>query len=613
METGKRFCYSENSTDIEINGRDVDMKYPQVWDLDTFFKGGSQSSDFQHFVKETEELVDKLVASTSAKMTLAQLVNELVNVQKVMQRLRHGAAFVSCLKAQNVKDEHAFQWQGKLNELQAKLQNIWVELEATFGRMEDGEWQELLNHPQLSDITFSLNERRQAAAEKLAPEQEKLVAQLAVDGYHAWGEVYNQAVGRMEIPFEEDGETKRLSPGQLSNRLSSKDRKVRKRASKAYAEAWKKETPLFASTLNHLAGFRLNLYRARGWNDVLKEPLLINRMKRKTLDAMWSVINENKPKFYEFMDRKAKLLGVDKLAMHDIHAPLPNGGNEKIAYDDACELIIRHFQKVSPKLARFTEGALRDGWVEAEDRPGKRPGGFCTSFPLAKQSRIFMTYNGTMSNVATLAHELGHAYHGYCLKDKAPLAQRYAMNVAETASTFAETIVADALVQEAKTETLKLSLLENKVNRAIAFFMNIHARFLFETRFYEARKQKRLSVKELCDLMEEAQREAYGNQLSSYSPTLWAHKLHFHITGVPFYNFPYTFGYLFSIGIYQLALEKGASFEDDYIALLQDTASMTVEELALKHVGADLTKRDFWQSAMDLIIKDVDLFLEMTS
>ncbi|MDY7221368.1 M3 family oligoendopeptidase [Halalkalibacterium halodurans] len=589
------------------------MKYPQVWDLDTFFKGGSQSSDFQHFVKETEELVDKLFASTSAKMTLAQLVNELVNVQKVMQRLRHGAAFVSCLKAQNVKDEHAVQWQGKLNELQAKLQNIWVELEATFVRMEDGEWQELLNHPQLSDITFSLNERRQAAAEKLAPEQEKLAAQLAVDGYHAWGEVYNQAVGRMEIPFEEGGETKRLSPGQLSNRLSSKDRKVRKRASKAYAEAWKKETPLFASTLNHLAGFRLNLYRARGWNDVLKEPLLINRMKRKTLDAMWSVINENKPKFYEFMDRKAKLLGVDKLAMHDIHAPLPSGGNEKIAYDDACELIIRHFRKVSPKLARFTEGALRDGWVEAEDRPGKRPGGFCTSFPLAKQSRIFMTYNGTMSNVATLAHELGHAYHGYCLKDKAPLAQRYAMNVAETASTFAETIVADALVQEAKTETLKLSLLENKVNRAIAFFMNIHARFLFETRFYEARKQKRLSVKELCDLMEEAQREAYGNQLSSYSPTLWAHKLHFHITGVPFYNFPYTFGYLFSIGIYQLALEKGASFEDDYIALLQDTASMTVEELALKHVGADLTKRDFWQSAMDLIIKDVDLFLEMTS
>lgn len=589
------------------------MKYPQVWDLDTFFKGGSQSSDFQHFVKETEELVDKLVASTSAKMTLAQLVNKLVNVQKVMQRLRHGAAFVSCLKAQNVKDEHAVQWQGKLNELQAKLQNIWVELEATFVRMEDGEWQELLNHPQLSDITFSLNERRQAAAEKLAPEQEKLAAQLAVDGYHAWGEVYNQAVGRMEIPFEEDGETKRLSPGQLSNRLSSKDRKVRKRASKAYAEAWKKEAPLFASTLNHLAGFRLNLYRARGWNDVLKEPLLINRMKRKTLDAMWSVINENKPKFYEFMDRKAKLLGVDKLAMHDIHAPLPNGGNDKIAYDDACELIIRHFRKVSPKLARFTEGALRDGWVEAEDRPGKRPGGFCTSFPLAKQSRIFMTYNGTMSNVATLAHELGHAYHGYCLKDKAPLAQRYAMNVAETASTFAETIVADALVQEAKTETLKLSLLENKVNRAIAFIMNIHARFLFETRFYEARKQKRLSVKELCDLMEEAQREAYGNQLSSYSPTLWAHKLHFHITGVPFYNFPYTFGYLFSIGIYQLALEKGASFEDDYIALLQDTASMTVEELALKHVGADLTKRDFWQSAMDLIIKDVDLFLEMTS
>ncbi len=223
-----------------------------------------------------------------------------------------------------------------------------------------------------------------------------------------------------------------------------------------------------------------------------------------------------------------------------------------------------------------------------------------------------MTYDGSMSNVATLAHEIGHAYHGYCLKEENTLAQRYAMNVAETASTFAEAIVADALVKEAESKEMKLSLLENKISRAVAFFMNIHARFLFETRFYEARKERLLSASELNGLMVEAQREAYGNQLAEYSPIFWASKLHFHITGVPFYNFPYTFGFLFSQGIYKRALEAGSSFEDDYIALLKDTASMTVEDLAQKHLQVDLTNSQFWQEAIDVVLADVDEFMRLT-
>ncbi|MDT8860940.1 M3 family oligoendopeptidase [Alkalihalobacillus sp. MEB130] len=589
------------------------MKYPEVWDLDSIFKGGSHSEEFAHFVKETDRLLGELADSIGEEVTLDQLEQHIHSVQQLMQRTRQASAFVSCLTAQNVKDKEATLWQGKMTEQATKIQNIWGTIEDFLGELDANQWENLVSRPSLSGVTFNLEERRLQAKEKLSPNEEKLAAELAIDGYHAWGNVYNSAVGRMQIPFEENGQEKLLSAGQLQNRLNSSDRSVRERAEIVSEKAWEKEADLFASTLNHLAGFRLNLYHARGWGDVLKEPLAINRMKKETLDAMWSTITENKPKFYEFMTRKAQLLGVEKLAMHDVHAPLPVEGDTSISYEDACDLIIKHFQPFSPKLASFTEGALRDGWVEAEDRAGKRPGGFCTSFPLSKQSRIFMTYDGTMANVATLAHELGHAYHGHCLKDMDPLAQRYAMNVAETASTFAETIIADALVKEAPTEEVKLSLLENKISRSLAFFMNIHARFLFETRFYEARKEKLLSVEELNSLMEDAQKEAYGNQLATYSPTFWASKLHFHITGVPFYNFPYTFGFLFSLGIYKKALEAGRSFEDDYIALLQDTASMTVEDLASKHLNVDLTKKDFWQEAIDLILVDVDEFMELTN
>jgi pepF/M3 family oligoendopeptidase len=588
------------------------MKFPEVWDLASIFKGGSTSVDFKNFINETDLLLESLEQLLDKNVQLGQLETYIINIQTFMQRTREASAFVSCLTAQDVNDKQASLWQGKITEQMTRIQSIWGVLEDVFVALSEEEWSVLLSRPGLSGVTFNLEERRHQAKEKLPSAEEKLAGQLAIDGYHAWGNVYNSAVGRMQISFMEDGQEKLLSAGQLQNRLNSVDRSVREQAFNVNEQAWEQEADLFSSTLNHLAGFRLNLYKARGWDNVLKEPLEMNRMKEETLDIMWQTITENKPRFYEFMDRKAKLLGGGKLALHDVHAPLPVEGDTTISYEEACELIIKHFKTFSPKLASFTEGALRDGWIEAEDRPGKRPGGFCTSFPLSKQSRIFMTYDGTMSNVATLAHELGHAYHGHCLKDMEPLSQRYAMNVAETASTFAETIVADALVKEAPSEEVKLSLLENKISRSLAFFMNIHARFLFETRFYEARKQKMLSVEELNTLMEEAQKEAYGNQLTSYSPTFWASKLHFHITGVPFYNFPYTFGFLFSLGIYQKATEAGRSFEDDYIALLQDTASMTVEDLAEKHLQIDLTSKEFWQSAIDLILVDVDEFMELT-
>lgn len=193
-----------------------------------------------------------------------------------------------------------------------------------------------------------------------------------------------------------------------------------------------------------------------------------------------------------------------------------------------------------------------------------------------------------------------------------PLNRSYAMNVAETASTFAEMIVADATVQQAETREEKLVLLEDKVQRSVAFFMNIHARFLFETRFYEERKRGVVPASRLNELMEEAQREAYCNALEEYHPLFWASKLHFHITRVPFYNFPYTFGYLFSLGIYALALEEKDTFEEKYMALLRDTASMTVEDLAMKHLGADITKRDFWENAIKLAVRDAETFLQMT-
>ncbi|MBT2216251.1 M3 family oligoendopeptidase [Virgibacillus dakarensis] len=590
--------------------------YEPTWDLDVIFPGGSESAAFYTYVATIEEEMANLAAEITdfdpAKETVdAVKLERIVELlERTMKKLREASAFVSCLNAQDVKDEKAAVLVGKRSELSAKMSAIKTNLEQKFISIDDQTWQELLKRPGLREVSFILNENREKAKELLPAEQEVLMNDLQIDGYHGWGQMYETVVGNMHVNLEENGRITSYSVGQAANKLSNPDRSVRKHVFEKLGEAWTGNAALFGQTLNHLAGFRLQTYKHRDWNCVLKEPLAINRMKKETLDAMWNAITNKKQPFVQYLQKKAGLLGQEKLSMYDIGAPLTNSVTTS-SYTEGANFIVENFRKFSPKMAGFARMAFDKRWIEAEDRAGKRPGGFCTSFPDSGQTRIFMTYSGTTSNIATLAHELGHAYHQHVMNDVNGLNQRYAMNVAETASTFAEMIIADASVKNARNKEEKLSVLEDKIQRSVAFFMNIHARFIFEQRFYEERKQGMVPVPRLNELMVKAQKEAYCGALEEYDPNFWASKLHFHITGTPFYNFPYTFGYLFSLGIYAYALEKGGSFEDEYIELLRDTGRMTVEELAENHLGVDLTKPDFWESAIQLCVNDVEEFLAL--
>lgn len=583
-------------------------KLRQVWDLDVIFPGGSESSEFQTFLTAMEEDLKQLHDRLhSNEASIQEVTDWILEVQELSKKSRQAGAFLGCLSAQNVKDTKAKQLLGTVIQTNTILEAIKTTIDDHLLNMSETTWQSFIEQDVFAEFTYPLLEKRLRAKEKLSPREETLIQKLAVDGYHAWGQLYDTIVGRMKITFE--GEE--LSVGQADNKMSSGNREVRKEVFSKWEEAWANEADLCADALNHLAGFRWQVYGERGWDQILKEPLDYNRMSQETLDAMWNTISNNKQKFVQFLERKAKLLGVEKLSWHDVFAPLSKDVPE-VSYDDAADIIINQFQQLTPKMADFTKDAFANRWIEAESRPGKRPGGFCTSFPLSQQSRIFMTYAGTASNVSTLAHELGHAFHQHVMNDLPYLAQGYAMNVAETASTFAEMVVADATVKSAKTKEEHLTLLEDKISRSIAFFMNIHARFLFETRFYEERKNGLVSVVRLNELMEQAQKDAFLDSLGEYHPHFWASKLHFYITGVPFYNFPYTFGYLFSMGIYALAQNEGEGFEEKYINLLRDTGRMRVEDLAMKHLNVDLTKPDFWQGAVNLAANDVDEFLKLT-
>lgn len=589
------------------------MGYSLTWDLDIFFKGGSSSKEFLIFldeindeVKELDRLVSNINPAGNDESSLIKAFDLFKNTNMKSTQAR---AFIGCLEAQNAQDKKAGQLRIKQMKIVASLKMVLSKLDEKLIQLDDAFFKKILEKEPLNELKFVLNERREKAKEKLSVKEESLITQLAMDGFEGWSQMYDTIVGSMTIPYK--GE--KLSVGQAANKFSDPDERNRKELFTAWEQAWEEKSDLFARTLNHLAGFRLSVNEKRGWDDILKEPLEIGRMKKETLESMWNVIADHKEPLVRFLERKAELLELDKLSWADLDAPLAVTAESKVMdYQEGADFIIQQFSKFGSQLANFTQKAFEDSWIEAEDRPGKRPGGFCTGFPLNKQSRIFMTYSGTPSNVSTLAHELGHAFHSYAMRDIHPLNRSYAMNVAETASTFAEMVVADAAVKEAASEEEKLVLLEDKIQRSVALLMNIHARYLFETRFYDERKQGYVSAERLNELMVDAQKETYGDALSDYNPTFWASKLHFYITGVPFYNFPYTFGYLFSLGIYANALKEPAGFEEKYIALLKDTGSMKVEDLAEKHLGVDLKTRDFWEEAVNACMEDVEEFLRLT-
>lgn len=578
------------------------------WNLDSLFPGGSQSSVLNTALYHLKEHIQHFNCKFKH---LSDIKTKLLDFESLEAHCQDLQYFIECLISQNVQDEEALKLHSQIIQLKANCDSLGEELNAMLAQLNEKSYETLLTDPDLCSITFHLKEKRQRAKQKLPMQQERLVHQLGIDGYQGWNDIYDAFIGQLRIPSPLSSE-EILSVGQAENRLSHPDRNIRQSWFNRWEETWAKHEDLASHMLNHLAGFRLNLYHARNWDSILYDPLFCNRMQKQTLHTMWDTIDKHKEGLQKYLSCKAHLLGIKQLAWYDIDAPLPFAAQSDIPFEEAADFIVKHFTAFSPSMGAFAQLAFDEKWIEAEDRPGKRPGGFCAPFLHAQQSRIFMTYSGTMNNVFTLAHELGHAYHSYVMRDLPFLSQQYRMNVAETASTLAEMVTIDSMIHHSHDKQIQLALLDNKLQRAVIFLMNIHARFLFELDFYQERRKGFVLAKDLNGLMEKAQRKAFGNALAEWHPHFWMAKQHFYFTQVPFYNFPYTFGYLFSQGIYA-HLKQTEKAENDYISLLRDSGRMSTEELASRHLKIKLEEPHFWEKALKLIENDIDNYLKLSA
>ncbi|MEZ9577502.1 M3 family oligoendopeptidase [Vibrio sp. F13] len=524
--------------------------------------------------------------------------------------------FANCHASVDATHTEAKALLGRVAKLNSEMSQAFSPYEDTLIHAEPEFIDAVLEH-ESADVAgqrFAIESSRKLSSSRLSVAEEQLLAAMKVDGRDAWGRLYDNLTGSLKLSLKLDGEEEALGFSQAASLLYGSEFDKQEPAWRAVQGAMKTHQESFASILNALAGWRLTENKKRSKiSDVhfLDPSLHGSRIVPETLDTMMSVAKANRAVGQKAGLLMARVHGLDEMKPWNHLAAMPPLGDAEskvYPFDEAIDVIKTAFAEVNPEMADFVALMVDNGWIDAAPAANKRLGAYCTKFAATRTPLVFMTWSGSRSDLMTLAHELGHAFHNWVMKDM-PLCQtRYPMTLAETASIFAENIVRDHLLKQAQTRNEKLEMLWEELSSSLALMVNIPVRFEFEKAFYEQREKGELTAQQLCDLMETTWKEWYGDAMTEADPYFWASKLHFSISQVSFYNYPYLFGYLFSKGVYAQRDAKGEQFYGDYVSLLRDTGSMMAEEVVQKHLGMDLTQADFWQQSIDMVKVQIDEF-----
>ncbi len=576
------------------------------WDLAPYFPSfnGQEYRDFNQALRAD------VATATADAQKLAPLSEAnvdpwaalLTNYEDLSKRLSHVWSYVHALASCDAKNEAFRKESSRLSVLGADMQKLAVELFRGVRDADDAAMAALIAKPSLENARFYIERLRDEARLSMDAKREALAADLATDGIHAWGRLYDTVSGTLNFEMQwPDGRSERVPMSRRRSLTSNADPKVRKAAFDGGNVAWQGVADVAASALNAIAGTRHTLYAQRGIEHFLDVAVFDAAISHKTLDAMFAAVEDNAEVARRFLRLKARALGQKQIGWWDLEAPLPLKSSQEVSWEGAQEMVRSAFSRAYPDLSQFFDRVIERKWVEHEPRDGKQPGAYCTSSPLINESRVFMTFQGALSDVSTLAHEVGHAFHNWVMRDLRGMARNYPMTLAESASTFAEMVLSDGLLENPEiSEEQQAVLLSEQLGDATAFLLDIPVRFQFEREFYERRKKEEVATSELSELMTKTQRRIFGDTLAEggEDPLFWASKLHFYISGVSFYNFPYTFGYLLSRGLYAQFKSEGPKFLPRYEQLLKLTGSGLAHGVAKEALGRDLESHEFWQEGI---------------
>ena len=492
----------------------------------------------------------------------------------------------------------------------AEAEKLEVEFKRALKDASDADFAALVVREELADCHYYLSRLRQEAQRTMSTPEERLAADLSVDGLHAWGRIYDTVSGKMEFDMVwPGGKTERLPMSQRRSLMGKADRAVRKAAFDAGNESWRQAEDVAAAALNAISGTRLALNSHRGIDHFLDVALFQSAVTRKSLDAMFEAIFDSLELPRRILRLKAASMNRSAVAWHDLEAPLPLGEEAPIDWARVTETVHSAFAQAYPKLGEYTRQVFDSNWIDWEPRPGKRPGGFCTGSLYTNEPRIFMTYNQSAGDVRTLAHEAGHAFHHFIMKGLRPFARQYPMTLAESASTFGEMILTEGILNQPDLSDIdRARVLDMETAHGAIYLLDIPVRFEFEKSFHEERRAGEVEVSRIKELMGDTQRRIFGDLLETggEDPYFWASKLHFYITGVTFYNFPYTFGFLLSRGLFAQFKEQGPGFLPQYEEFLRLSGSAPAADVARRAIGCDLESPDFWKSAIETLREPVE-------
>ena len=576
------------------------------WDLASYFPA-FDGPEMRRFKAGLRDDLDTLLTDAAATAALNPDNQDawegvVLSFEDAVTRLRHLGSYVSCITSADANNEDFAAEEGALSLLDAQMSKILVELQRGFKSPTDEVFETFTSRPSLQDARYRISRIREQSRHTMSTEEEHLASDLGVDGIEAWGRLYDRISGKLTFEMTyPDGRREQVPMSQRRALMEHPDRRVRRAAFEGGNEAWASIETVPAAALNAIGGTRLTLYRHRGMDHYLDKALFQAAISRETLDAMFEAVFAEIDVARSILACKARLMGGDTVGWYDLSAPLTVENQDEPSWDDARALVHRAFAAGYPALADYTAEAYEKNRIDWSPRPGKRPGAFCTGSPLTKESRVYMTYNDSMGDVLTLAHELGHAFHGHLMREERTLNRAFPMTLAESASTFGEMLLMRGLLEasgvSAETRAFLLNL---EASDGATYLLDIPVRFEFEKAFHEERADGEVGVSRLKELMVETQRRVLGDVLDPEGgdPYFWASKLHFYITDTTFYNFPYTFGYLLSRGLFAQYEKEGPDFLPKYEQYLKRTGSDTAENVVRQSTGLELSDPGFWSGAI---------------
>ena len=578
----------------------------EVWDLTPLYKGFDDPA-FEADMAAMKQLVADFTAFSKELPNVEPVVGlrRGVELLEKLSDLSKLFGYANLRSATNTKDPEPGSYMGRIMAIRSGMAapsaafNAWVvQLPNLMDLVRGNEY--------LKDYEFYFAGKVDSAKYQMGGEAEAVMAKMGMSGGSAWGKLQSYLTSTVPVSYR--GTTTNLSA--IRNLAYDPDPQVRKDAYEAEIACYEAIKEPVAHALNAIKLETISQCQLRGYESPLDRTLLNSDMKRETLDAMLGAMDEYLPKFWQYLKAKAKALGHENgLPWYDLFAPLGEASTT-FTTEDARDYLVKQFSTFDEQLTKMVARAFDEAWIDFYPRDGKRGGAFCSSIRTIGQSRILTNFDGMFTDVVTLAHELGHAFHNQCIRDHRPLNHGYSMPLAETASTFNECVVMNAAIESAANRDERIALIESQLQDATQIICDIYSRYRFETMVFANREQKFMNADALCDFMKEAQKQSYGDGLDHdcLHPFMWVCKSHYY--GPTFYNFPYAFGGLFARGLYAQYVKEGPSFVGKYKKLLYTTTIATAEDVA-KVADIDLTDKDFWRGALQTIADQIDLLCQL--